>query len=376
MENLKMFMNIGFVILCLAMLWYLFTYDPPRKVQAENPNFEEGFEYEGSNDTYTETTPAYADRSGTTYPSEDRYSDYNSGYSSGASRDYTTPSTTYRNTEPTYQYEERESTYQYEEPITTAEKKERTGIFGGLFGGGSNKPKERTTYERPAEPEFDQRETTTEYYKEDYQTDYRNNSYDTRRKPYDYNPYVNDDYNEPKPKKRRAKKQAAPASSRNNYSGVRYIEKRYSRDGQLGTYKGPMLNGKPHGFAVFRYDNGNMYVGEYRNGARNGYGNSIYKKDRRIQLRKYVNGNKTLAKNIHGITYGSIRFVNGPGKNGTYYGPVKNGKPHGYGYFKYENGDIYIGAYRDGQRDGAGNSIFSQSGYIETRRYKSGKRVD
>jgi len=356
------------------MLWYLFTYDPPRKIQAETPSYEQdlGYEAEGA---YTEPATTFADRSGAAYPSENRYSDYNnnSSYPSGTGRDYTSASSsTYDQTQPNYQYEQNQNTY--EQPITAPKQTERTGIFGGLFGSSTKTQEPERLYERP-ETEFDQQQTVKKYPKrEDYPAASRNSSFETRQEPYDYIPYVKEDYTTPEPVRRKANKPAPPPSP--NYSGVRYIQKKYSRDGQIGTYKGPMLNGKPHGFAVFRYDNGNMYVGEYRNGARNGYGNSIFKKDNRVQLRKYVNGKQTLAKNIYGIVYLSIRFVNGPGKSGTYHGPTKNKKPHGYGYFKYDNGDIYIGTYRNGQRDGAGNSIFSNSGYIETRKYKNGKRID
>ncbi len=245
MENIKLFVSIGFVILSLAMLWYLFIYDSPRT--ASGPRFDD------SPPAYTEIQQDYG--------TEEEYID--------------------SRLEPSDAVKE-ESMY-------------------------DDRYEEETVKTVPAENHLS-----------------------------DYSP------------------------SNRTYGEMRYIEKRYSREGQLGTYKGPVVNGKPQGFAIFQYDNGDLYIGEYADGKRSGYGNSIYKKSKRIQLREYKNGEKVFAENVKGVSYGSLNF-----NKGTYYGPIKKNKPHGFGYFRYKNGDLYIGTYRNGTRDGGGNSVFAQNGTIE-----------
>jgi len=253
MENIKLFVSIGFVIISLAMLWYLFIYD---STQARTRNFED------PTGTYAEA----GEQDNTGYPDH-------TAYPSG-------PSDAVRE-ESIYDDDYEEPTYQEE------------------------------SYTQEKVASADERFT-------------------------DYHP------------------------SDRTYGEMRYIEKRYSRQGQVGTYKGPVVNGQPNGFAIFEYDNGDMYIGEYSDGKRNGYGNSVFKKGKRVQLREYKNGKRVFAENVKGVSYGSLKF-----NKGTYYGPIKKNKPHGFGYFKYKNSDLYIGAYRNGKRDGGGNSVFAQSGNIE-----------
>lgn len=356
MENLKMFMNIGFVILCLAMLWYLFTYDPPTNPRSSSVyEAERGTDYQESDEEYT----SYADRSAESYTTDRSYQDRKSTYTPPApvTREEYTYEEPVRETQT--RYNDRNTSYDYVDDYANqatdyVEREEKSGFFDNIFG--ARTKKKETTYDVRPTPEFD------EY---DYSKD----------KPKNYDPYYDDRTATRQPRPRQKQKASPPpVATQPSYSGIRYVEKRYSRDGRLGTYKGPMRNGKPHGFATFRYDNGDMYVGEYRNGARNGYGNSIYRQSKKIQLRKYADGNKLEARNISGVTYGNMRFVNGKNQNGTFYGPLKNGKPHGYGYFKYENGDVYIGTYRNGKRDGYGNSIYA-NGRIDFRKYRNGKQV-
>ena len=357
MENLKMFMNIGFVILCLAMLWYLFTYDPPKNQRVSSGyEAERGTDYQESDEEYT----SYADRSAESYTTDRNYQDRQPAYTPPTpppAREEYTYEEPIRETQTRYN-DSRNSSYDYVDDYSNQAndyiaQEDKGGFFDNIFG---SRKKREPVYDARPTPEFEDEYVNT--------------------KPKDYNPYYKDRTAEPTPRPRQKTQPAPPpkVATQPSSSGIRYVEKRYSRDGRLGTYKGPMRNGKPHGFATFRYDSGDMYVGEYRNGARNGYGNSIYRQSKKIQLRKYVDGNKIEARNISGVTYGSMRFVNGKNQNGTFYGPLKNGEPHGYGYFKYENGDVYIGTYRNGKRDGYGNSIYA-NGRIEFRKYRNGKQV-
>lgn len=41
-------------------------------------------------------------------------------------------------------------------------------------------------------------------------------------------------------------------------------------------------------------------------------------------------------------------------ENGTYFGQLKKGLPHGYGKISYNNGDHYEGTFSKGKKDGQG----------------------
>lgn len=151
-----------------------------------------------------------------------------------------------------------------------------------------------------------------------------------------------------------------------------YVRRRYSRDNKWGEYMGPMKNGVPHGWGMFKYDDGDVFIGEYRNGQRNGYGNSIFKA-KKVVLRKYDNGKRVDSRNLPNCSFGSKPFIN-RGEEGTYRGPIRGGNPTGYGYFEYKNGNMYIGTYQDGVRNGAGNMIY-RDGSVERMEYVNGKTI-
>jgi hypothetical protein len=70
------------------------------------------------------------------------------------------------------------------------------------------------------------------------------------------------------------------------------------------------------GFGRIIYDNGQEYIGEFRNGDPHGYG-------------------KTLYSNGH-----------------VYLGEYNNGTKHGYGVFKWKNGNKFYGKFKNGKEDG------------------------
>lgn len=67
------------------------------------------------------------------------------------------------------------------------------------------------------------------------------------------------------------------------------------------------LNGKEHGHGIYKYDNGDIYEGEWKDNMRNGHG-------------------------IYVFTEGDI-----------YEGEYKDDKISGYGILKYASGDVYEG---------------------------------
>ena len=70
------------------------------------------------------------------------------------------------------------------------------------------------------------------------------------------------------------------------------------------------------GFGRIIYDNGQEYIGEFKNGDPHGYG-------------------KTLYSNGH-----------------VYLGEYNNGTKHGYGVFKWKNGNKFYGKFKNGKEDG------------------------
>lgn len=112
------------------------------------------------------------------------------------------------------------------------------------------------------------------------------------------------------------------------------------------TYKGQILDGKPHGFAK-KYDlNGNLkYEGYFINGNRSGVGTQYWS-----------NGD---------IYHGTFIYdnINGEGKmtykdKGTYIGKFANGKRDGSGKFSWINGESYEGQWKDDKMNGIGTYTF------------------
>jgi hypothetical protein len=76
-------------------------------------------------------------------------------------------------------------------------------------------------------------------------------------------------------------------------------------------------------FGTYTFANGEKYVGEFKNGDKNGQGTYTFAKS----------GNK-------------------------YAGGYKYGKRHGQGTFIFANGNKYVGDYKDGKKNGQGTFTF------------------
>jgi len=87
----------------------------------------------------------------------------------------------------------------------------------------------------------------------------------------------------------------------------------------LGCTSGNCTNGKGR----YVYDNGDRYIGEFKDAAREGRG--VY---------HYANGN-------------------------IYRGQFRNDMLHGYGTYEWASGDTYIGEYVDGLKHGEGTYIYA-----------------
>lgn len=135
-----------------------------------------------------------------------------------------------------------------------------------------------------------------------------------------------------------------------------FAEQDFTRDGLPCTYTGAIdANGRFHGVGLVEYKNGNRYVGQFENGERSGYGNSIFVGSKKVFYRQYRRDQKDHLMNEERKSwkYGSKSFGR-EGQRGIYSGPMIAGKPEGFGVYRYQNGDVFIGEYAGGLRNGVG----------------------
>lgn len=148
--------------------------------------------------------------------------------------------------------------------------------------------------------------------------------------------------------------------------------KSYTRDGYKGTYRGPFSsNNEPNGYGILKYDNGDMYIGEYKNGNRDGNGNAIFKRSNKINWRNFENGKRLTDETKTNWKLVKKTFTR-DGSSGVYIGPSINGKPEGIGIFEYNNGDLYVGRYVNGTRHGIG-SFCKSTGNCFAQKYVDGQ---
>ena len=106
-------------------------------------------------------------------------------------------------------------------------------------------------------------------------------------------------------------------------------------------YVGESKDDKQNGQGTYTYANGNRYVGEFKDGKRNGQGTYTFARGDR-----YVGEWRDDKNNGQG-TY---TFDNGD----KYVGEFKDNTYHGQGTFTYANGNRYVGEYKDDKRTGQG----------------------
>ncbi|KYN02469.1 PREDICTED: radial spoke head 1 homolog [Cyphomyrmex costatus] len=103
------------------------------------------------------------------------------------------------------------------------------------------------------------------------------------------------------------------------------------------------------------FSNGDMYVGQYRNGFRHGEGTYVFK-----------NGARYNGDWRHGQKYGQGTFWYPDGTR--YEGEWRRNAKHGFGTYCYMNNDIYEGSWKEDLRHGIGTYLYADTGtkYIGT----------
>ena len=121
------------------------------------------------------------------------------------------------------------------------------------------------------------------------------------------------------------------------------------------------MNKTSSGYAWKSFEDGivhSKYNGEIQNGRPNGFGYQTYK-----------NGNKYFGEHKNGLPNGEGRSIYPDGS--MYLGEYKNGKFHGQGTFIWKDGYYYEGEFRDGTPNGQGTETLPNGHLVGE--YKDGK---
>ena len=123
-------------------------------------------------------------------------------------------------------------------------------------------------------------------------------------------------------------------------------------------YKGEITNGKPNGFGILTYPyGGKSIVGEWKNGKE--WNTKHTKKDGTL-IGKYENGKWIVSWGVLYIGERNGKFgyftekweglENEDNRDiGKYEGEIKNGFPNGQGTFTLNDGEKYVGEFKDGE---------------------------
>lgn len=119
---------------------------------------------------------------------------------------------------------------------------------------------------------------------------------------------------------------------------------------------------------IYKFTNGDIYIGKMINNRMQGVGNYIFHSDREVKneyIGEFRNGlryGKGIYMFSNGDEYiGNFRneMANGIGrmlyKNGAeYIGEWTNSRKNGYGFYQWETGEVYIGEFKRGKFNGRG----------------------
>ena len=115
----------------------------------------------------------------------------------------------------------------------------------------------------------------------------------------------------------------------------------------------------------FYNEKGEKYIGEFKNGLKDGKGILYYDKDNEYKRQRYEGEFKNDNPEGKGIMYWN--------SGGRYEGDWKNGKKDGKGIEYYNDGDRYEGDWKNGKREGKGIYYFKNGNRYEGD-FKNGKK--
>lgn len=138
-------------------------------------------------------------------------------------------------------------------------------------------------------------------------------------------------------------------------------------------YVGETRNEQRHGFGAYVWRNGNVWFGDWNNGARNGNGIFMTHNASRWEISSCSGDDcakilasddvdyRELAKTTlaRAMQYVSYNF-----NNGSYKGQISNGQLNGFGIYRWRNGEHHIGGWTNGAEDGMGIRLASDGNEI------------
>lgn len=131
-------------------------------------------------------------------------------------------------------------------------------------------------------------------------------------------------------------------------------------------YVGEWKDNNKNGQGTYTYADGSKYVGEFNDGDYNGQGIFTFAKSGNKYVGEYKNDQR------HG--QGTFTFANGD----KYVGEFKDNLRNGQGTYTFANGDKYVGQYENNKKNGQGTFIFGPNsefaGHKYVGEYKDGKK--
>jgi len=117
-------------------------------------------------------------------------------------------------------------------------------------------------------------------------------------------------------------------------------------------YIGQWFNGKREGKGIKAWEDGREYIGQWNNNRRSGYG-----------IMTHPNGDVYIGELQFGFQqgHGMLRSADGD----KYIGEWNVNERHGFGVMHFKNGDIYAGEWQHNKKEGHGLYRFSDGKYVE-----------
>jgi hypothetical protein len=149
-------------------------------------------------------------------------------------------------------------------------------------------------------------------------------------------------------------------------------------------YVGEFVNNRRHGYGKLEYASGDVYEGQFIDGDKNGHGKYIYD-DGSVYEGEYVDGNMC-GQGKYAYSSGDVyegQYVdgnmNGHGKftfasGAIYEGNWKNDKKDGRGRYKFPCGNVYDGEFKDDVQHGTGRFVYADGG-VTCREFSKGQLV-
>ena len=163
--------------------------------------------------------------------------------------------------------------------------------------------------------------------------------------------------------------------------GILYFDKNNIRK----KYEGEFINDKIEGKGIMYFNNGDIFEGEFKNDKKEGKGLMNYNNGDKYDgefkndvkegkgIMSYKNGDKYEGDFKNDVKEGNGLFVWNDGE--IYEGDWKNDTPEGNGIYYYRNDDRYEGEFKNGIKEGKG-IMYYNDGKIENGNWKNDEFVN